>query len=503
MTSTLERAGQDGRGSRGPARLTSVLPAGRAKLGQRWFERHPAWPLTAYLAGYPLWWALGLADFMPVVLAVPIAVQMYRWRVNRDRRLRVPPGFALWLLFLIVMLAGVTTLAQTAPDTIVSPASTRLVSFGLRALDYIGCTFMLLYAGNLTEEELPRRRLAWLMGLLGIYTVIGGLAGVADPRFQFTAPIAAVIPRSLQNTNAELQVLLHPGFSEVQGILGHAEGRPKAPFDYTNTWGNCLAILLPWLFVVWWAEGTRRQRYYLVAVLFVAMISIVYSLDRGLWVGLLVSFCYLAVRAAIRGRLAMLASIFGVIALAGIVIVASPLQGLISQRLQHGKSDQVRSSLSIIATQDAVSSPFIGYGDTRHQQGSTNSIAVGRTLQCPSCGSRDIGGNGQLWLLLICSGFLGTGLYLAFFAYGAWWYWRDTTPYGIAGVLVILLGFVFMIVYQSIGAPLAITMLSYALLWRNERYLRQHAPGSGLYRHGTPGLTGRPEMSELAGWVRS
>jgi hypothetical protein len=134
-----------------------------------------------------------------------------------------------------------------------------------------------------------------------------------------------------------------------------------------------------------------------------------------------------------------------------------------------------------------LASPFIGYGDTRHEQGSTNSIAVGKTLKCHSCGSRDVGGNGQLWLLMICSGLLGTGLYFGFFAYGAWRYRRDLTPYGMAGVLVILLGFVFAIVYIAVGPPLVFTMLAYALLWKNDRELRQEAIASRERRF--PGST--------------
>jgi hypothetical protein len=79
-----------------------------------------------------------------------------------------------------------------------------------------------------------------------------------------------------------------------------------------------------------------------------------------------------------------------------------------------------------------------------------------------------VGSTGQLWLLLVCNGILGTVLYLAFFAYGVWRYRRDTTPYGLAGVLVLLLSFVYMFTYTASTIVLAITMLSYALLWRNQ-----------------------------------
>jgi hypothetical protein len=387
----------------------------------------------------------------------------------------VPPGFGLWLIFLVIMIAGVFTISQTAPETVSSPVSGRLISYTFRASDYIGVALMLLLAGNLTEKELSRKRLAWWLGLLGIYTVAGGLGGLIDKHFQFTATLYYLLPKSLQNNNGLIYVMVHPGFAEVMTILGYAQGRVKAPFDYTNTWGNMLAILLPWLLVAWWSYGSRRQRAWAVIIGALAVMLTIISLDRGLWVGIGVGILYLALRFAARGRLGMLAAVFGVIALAGVIVVASPLQSLIQQRLQHGKSDSVRGSLSLIAVQDAVSSPLIGYGDSRHELGSVNSIALGQTGRCHNCGSRDIGGNGQLWLLLISSGFLGTAFYLAFFAYGAIRYWRDPTPYGLAGVLVLLLGFVFVIVYEAVGAPLACTMLSYALLWKNERARRSEA----------------------------
>ena len=91
---------------------------------------------------------------------------------------------------------------------------------------------------------------------------------------------------------------------------------------------------------------------------------------------------------------------------------------MISQRLANGASDSRRGSLAITSVQDAVASPIIGFGDTRHQQGSVQSVTVGRSAKCPTCGNGTIGGNGQLWLLFICNGFLGAALYIGFFAYG-------------------------------------------------------------------------------------
>src|ERR1700722_16118893 len=91
--------------------------------------RNPAWPVTALLAGYPLWWALGIADFMWAILAIPMLVQMVVWRTRGDRRLRGPPAFGLWLLFLVVAFIGVLALKLSAPGTVVSSVSHRILSF--------------------------------------------------------------------------------------------------------------------------------------------------------------------------------------------------------------------------------------------------------------------------------------------------------------------------------------------------------------------------------------
>jgi hypothetical protein len=453
-----------------PARIT--MPRRRKLVSRRrqWFARHPAWPVTALLAGYPLWWALGLADESVIIMAVPMLLRMRSWH-RAGRPVRVPPGFGLWLLFLVCVLAGLATLGVAAPGTVVSAMSNRLVAYLIRGLTYVALTVIMLYAGNLTEGELARRRLAWLLGLVGIYTVAGGIGGVLMPNFEFKSPLAYVLPHSMQANNL-LQAALYPGFSQVTSILGTAEGRPKAPFEYTNTWGNCLTILLPWLFVAWWSHGSKRQRKLVVITAVIALAPLVYSLNRTVWIAVGLTAVYLAVRMAARGKFAMLAVICAGVALVGVAVVATPLQGLVTSRLQHQQSNTIRATLSAGAIEAANSAPIIGYGDTRHQIGSVSSITVGPSARCPSCGQIAIGSNGQLYLLLVCSGWVGTVLFLSFFAYLAWRYRRDKTPYGLAGVLILALSFLYMFAYVSVTAPLEFTMLGVALLWRNDRWLR-------------------------------
>jgi O-Antigen ligase len=468
VTTALQRTGQDG-----PAgRLgRDAAAGGEAKRRQSWFARDPAWPIVAALAGWPVWWALGIENQIFILFAIPMARRLYLSRARRGRRIRFPRGFGIWALFMIVAVAGVAGLALTAPETIASSVANRYFSWTYRAFDYTAAMILLLYAGNLTERELPRQRLAWLLGLVGIYAVAGGFLGIADPHLSFTSPIAHLLPAKIQ---AGLSASLNPGTAE--NMAGGLAGRVKAPFTFTNQWGNAIAITLPWLLVAWRSYGTRRQGRLAVAIAGLAVVPIVLSQDRGLWIGLIAGMVYFAVRLALHGKVALLAGLCGALALAAVVILASPLSSLISQRLQNGKSNSIRGSLTQIAIRDAESSPIIGYGDSRHMIGSPQSIAIGSNANCHNCGNTSVGSNGQLQMLLITTGFVGAGLYIGFFAYSAWRYRRDTTPYGMVGELVLLLGFVFMTVYEAAGPVLAFNMLAVALMWKNDTELRNGNP---------------------------
>lgn len=473
MTTVLPPAAQDEHeGPEGRSGLDS-LSGGGARRKASYFARHPEWPVAALLVLYPLWWYLGIASYMDIIIGIPMAVKLVQWR--KTRGVKVPPGFGIWLLFLLVSICGVAALSLQAPATLQTPVSHRMISWAARELQYGGVTAMLLYIGNLTERELPRLRLAWMLGLTGIYTVIGGIAGTIAPTVQFTSPLSYVVPQSMQSQQSDglFGHMLHPALSQVQGFLGYAQGRPTAPFVYTNIWGNSLAILLPWLVVAWWSFGTGKQRRWLAIVLGCGLIAAVVSLNRGLWVGMICMVLYVAVRLARRGNMALLGAAIVASGLVVVVVLSTPLESLIVQRLTSHNSDNGRFNLSLLATRAALASPLIGFGDTRHQQGSATSISIGPSAACVACGSKELGGNGQLWLLFVTSGFLGAGLYIAFFGYSAWRYRRDNTPYGWVGVMVLLLGFVFMIVYDAVGAPLDFTMVALAILWRNDMELQR------------------------------
>ncbi len=426
----------------------------------RFLSLRPGWPLVALLALYPLWWALGLGVFIFPILAVPMAVELMR-----RRPIKVPPGFAVWLLFLLWVVVSMVMLKANPPGT--RSGSSQVLSELVRIVEYLAVTIILLYAGNLTRKEMRQRRLVGLLSYLFVVTVIGGLLGLVAPRFQFTSPVELLLPHSMR-TNLFVKAMVHPSAAQVQTVLGYAAPRPSAPFGYTNTWGNCLSVLLVWIVVGWIVKGSSRQRILGIAAVAVAVVPIVFSLNRGMWLGLALSAIYIAFRLAARGRLLAVGVLAFVLAGGATAFVVSPLHDVVTSRFEHGQSNGIRAYTVTQAITGATHSPILGYGSTRNTLGSSQSIAVGKSSTCQICGNNTIGSNGQLWLVLISQGYVGAALYVWFFLSAAWRYRRDRSAIGMGGVLVMILSLLYMFFYSALMAPLALYMLSLALMWRND-----------------------------------
>lgn len=410
------------------------------------------------VAGYPVWWALGLTPLCFPLAAIPMFLKL-----RRSGQLRVPPGFWIWLLFLVWVLASGITLNLTAPDTEPPHGAGRFLAYALRFANYTSLTIMMLYIGNLPERVLPTRRVIRSLGVLCVASVALGLGGVFFPHFAFSNPVASLLPANISSAGNNFTTI---ALAQVQPVLGYSAPRPAAPYAFTNAWGNNVALLLVWLVVGWWIMGSQRRRLALGAVLAVASVPVVYSLDRGMWIGLGLAVSYVALRLAARGRLMAIGVITLGLGIAAVVFTASPLSTIVAERLAHGHSNSVRTSLAGESLRVAASSPFLGYGSTRQTVGSQNTIAVGATKSCPKCGNRDIGSTGQVWLLLIAQGFIGTGVYLAYFIKSAWAFRHDYSPVGVAGTLTVLLSLFFGLFYSALIMPLAITFIAIGLVWR-------------------------------------
>jgi hypothetical protein len=419
--------------------------------------RAPAWPIAALLVGYPVWWALGFGGLSVIVLAVPMAVVLWR-----RRPVKVPRGFGLWLLLLAGYMVSALMLAETPPGTYGELGPGRIAGYVMRLALYASILIMVLYLGNLTERELPQLRLVRMLGVLFVTTVAGGLLGVLFPAFAFTSPMELLLPGWISE-NSFVQNLIHPTAAQTQKVLGYASPRPEAPFEWANAWGSNVSVLLVWFVVGWWVHGGPRQKVFVAVSLALAAVPIVYSLNRGLWIGLGLAVGYLIVRVGGRTRVALC----GAVAAGALVFALSPLASLVSQRLDKPHSNDIRAFTVSATIAAAGHSPVIGFGNTRNATGNHRTITTGKTQWCGGCGHPPLGSDGQLWLLIITQGFTGAALYVAFFLGAIRRHWRDRSPIGLAGVLVMGLVLLYMFVYDGLVTPLSLYLISFALLWRN------------------------------------
>lgn len=421
------------------------------------------WPLRALLLLFPLWWAMGLAILIFPLLAVPMA-----WQLRRRRPIALPAGAGLWLLFLVSLFVSLVVLGVDPPETVAGSAVGRLPGVVLRIVEYVAVSIVAVYAYNLTEREMSQVQLVRLLGVMFGVTVAGGYLGLLAPTLEFTSPLEFLLPSSIRS-NLFVQSLFHPAAAQLQEVLGYGTPRPAAPFGYTNTWGNSLSVLLPWFILGFISLPGARHRWLAGLLVVVAIVPAVYSLNRGLWIGLALTAAYVVIRNAVAGRLAALAIVVISVSLLFLVAVLTPVADLVSQRIETGKSNSIRVFTTQQTLEAVGTSPIIGLGSTRAAIGSSQSIAVGKSLDCPRCGNPTLGSNGQVWLMLMSQGLVGASLYTAFFLYGIWRFRRDRTAIGHAGVLVLLLALVYMFIYNALVAPLCFYLLAYVLLARNER----------------------------------
>jgi hypothetical protein len=437
-----------------PAKPRKALPPpGRGRL------------LSWIIVGYPVWWALGLGVLIFLVVAPLMLVSLVKQH-RAGRRVTLPPGFAWWLAFLAIAFASIAALGVDPEGTVPDTASGRMVAVAFRLSQYVALTIMLVYVGNrrgLTSERLVRL-LAWLF----VITVAGGLLGTFAGTFEFTSPVEMLLPKHIRSMGF-VKSLVHPSAAQVMELIGDPKPRPAAPWGYTNTWGNNFCLLVVWFIALYWGGLKQGGRILAAGCLVLASIPVVYSLNRGLWIGLGVVGCYVAVRLALRGRLGALTAVVATGLVFGAALVVTPLGDVVNARLDNGKSNGVRMYLTERAVTGVVESPLIGFGSTRTTMGGRNSITVGSTSDCERCGNFTIGGNGQLWQLMYAHGGLGTVAYLGFFVYGLWRFRRDHSAIGIAGSAAIVASLVAMFWYNALVTPLAWTFCAYALLWRNAR----------------------------------
>lgn len=452
----------------------SVTPPRRARL-----TLPEGWPIYVTFFGFPVLWVLGVSQLIYPALAIPMVWSLVRH--NRTRPVRLPAGFSIWLLFVLWSLVTVLVIHD----------SHKLFSFGYRASLYLSATVYFLYTYNRVDVVLPRRRIIAAVAFLWAFTIFGGYLGMLDPRGSISTPMGSLLPGRLQ-ANPLVHLMVHPGFSQVQNILGFriSQPRPAAPYLYTDEWGACLAVLTPFAFAAAALAKTHRQRLMWYAGLGIGLVPIVFSLTRGLWLALGAIAIYSAIRFALRGRVTALVALVAALILGAGIVAATPLQETVSTRLTtHTQSNAARSRLYSEVIRTVATSPAFGFA-TPLPPGAANEAAGSGTARG---GNAAIGTQGQLWLVLYSHGYPGAVTFVAWFLF-AWWRTRKLrSPAGFWCHVSLLAGLVIVAVYTFLPVPILVMMVAAGIGMRERDGLRR----SGVRPHPATSVPD-PRIHELA-----
>ena len=361
---------------------TRARPQGDLKpFAGRWLP--PEWPLVFMLAGYPIWWVLGAGALIWPLFSLPMLGRL----VMRRRTVRVPRGFGWWLLFLVWMLLSFMQLQGDTP-----------LPFLWRVGNYFSATITFVYVYNAPRDQLPARRIVELLAGFWLVTVAGGWLGVLQPHGEITSVVERLLPTDFAQLEF-VQILVHPIFAQVQDFLGYPLGRPTAPFLYTNDWGGVYALTIPFFILGWLQSRKASRRSAALLILAISLVPAFLSLNRGLWVSLLVALAYGATRPGDIGRLARRSLL--AILLVGIALIAfTPLKAVVEGRAEHQHSNAGREFLYVETVKEVMKSPVIGYGGPR---------PYGGPKLIPHLGTQ-----GQFWLVLFSHGIVGAFFFVMF-----------------------------------------------------------------------------------------
>jgi hypothetical protein len=394
------------------------------------------WPVFALFLGFPIWWLLGLAGFIWPVLAIP----MLFWLLRRHSIL-APRGILIWIAFLAWVLGSATQLTGTE----------RAMGYLWRLSLYGSATVLLLYVFNMPEERLPTRRLVKLMAAFWAIVVLGGFLGVLAPTLSITSPLERILPAGLQE-NALISAWVHPAAAQIHDFLGYEIARPSAPFPYTNDWGACYGLLVPFVLLAWSRWSSSRGKILTLALMVASVVPVVLSLNRGLWISLSVGLVYAAFRLALAGRERALVVLICVVLVGGSLVFFTPLTDVFDARLRTGHSNEGRATLYEEASRAALESPLFGFGAPIPSEWKPNVPLVGT--------------QGLIWTVLVSHGFIAVGLLIAWFVQAFWRTRRAASDVPFWCHVMLLMALIQLVVYDMLPTQLHIMMLGIAIAMR-------------------------------------
>jgi O-antigen ligase len=183
-----------------------------------------------------------------------------------------------------------------------------------------------------------------------------------------------------------------------------------------------------------------------------SLVPVVFSLNRTLWLCLIVLLVYGGARFAIRGRKGNFQAICAVAIVGYVLFNFGPTGQLISDRAQTNHSGSGRALLYNEAADSVKKSPLLGYGAPRASQRNPNLPPVGT--------------QGHFWLVFFSHGFPGAILFVSFIVSSMWRTRRVQTNAGLWCHMTLLLAIIMMPFYGLFHMQIHVVAIAFALASR-------------------------------------
>lgn len=406
----------------------------------------PAWPVVAMFVLFPLWWLLGLADLIWILMAVPMTLLMIR-----SRSIEVPRGFGLYLLFLVWVLCSGYQLERVG----------QAIGFSYRLALYAAGGVLLVYAYN-ARRWLTERLATGALTMYWLATVLGGYLALVWPGAVLRTPLSYVLPGAMLDNELVNHMVVRRMTQWNPDAWIQLDPRPSAPFLYTNNWGNVYSLLMPFVVAyLFHVRGTRRF-WFVLAMVPVSLVPAFLTLNRGMFLGLGLAIAYAALRLVLMGNVRAVLALSALVVVGMSAFVVLPAQDRLEHRVTESSSTEDRASLYSQALDTVPESPILGH-------------AVPQEAANPNLDP--VGTQGQFWMIMVSHGVGALACFVGWFVIAFVRSLRRQDITGLTANAVLLVAVMELLYYGSLPYGLPIMMLAAALALRpRERAKRSERP---------------------------
>jgi O-antigen ligase len=240
----------------------------------------PAADIVLLFAFLPLWWILGVDQFIWLpVTSLSLVKVVAR---NQSKIVFVRP--ARWLsVFLCAYLVSGLFIVERF----------RVTTFARNFIMYLSATCLLIVLTNVVKTKRQLLKAVWVLGCVAGLAALVGTLGILDLFVpEFTAPVARIVPSSIKDTGyGSRTVMKSSGQLSWFAMLG-VFFRVRAFFMYATMYAAALAMLIPLELFLFAMSSRFLVKVSLAAIIVLSLINLVYTTGRGAVLGFAVGLVY-------------------------------------------------------------------------------------------------------------------------------------------------------------------------------------------------------------------